>query len=71
MIEEWRAKHDNCYIVGDILMDLSKVFDCIPQELLIATLHAYGLNADALAIVYSYLKGRKQSVKINNTCSSL
>ena len=70
MIEEWRVKLDNDYIVGAILMDLSKAFDCIPHDLLIAKLHAYGFNENALVLIYSHLKRRKQSVRINNTYSS-
>ena len=70
MIEEWRVKLDNDNIVGAILMDLSKAFDCIPHDLLIAKLHAYGLDENALVRIYSYLKRRKQSVRINNTYSS-
>ena len=50
-------------------MDLSKAFDCIPHNLLIAKMHAYGFNLDSLKIFFSYLQGRKQNVKMNNTCS--
>ena len=70
MIEEWRVKLNNDYIVGAVLMDLSKAFDCIPPDLLIAKLHAYGFDENALVLIYSYLKRRKQSVRINNTNSS-
>ena len=48
-------------------MDLSKAFDCIPHDLLAAKLHACGLSEDAVTFVHSYLKRRKQGVKINDT----
>ena len=51
-------------------MDLSKAFDCIPHDLIIAELHACGFDENALVLVYSYLKKRKQSVRINNVYSS-
>ena len=44
--------------------------DCIPHDLLIAKPHAYGLDQNALVLMYSYLKRREQSVTINNTYSS-
>ena len=50
-------------------MDLSKDFDSIPHNLLIAKLHAYGFSIDAVTFFYSYLKRRNQNVKINNTHS--
>ena len=48
-------------------MDLSEAFDCIPHELLIAGMDAYGLNENALIFFFSFLKRQKQSVQINNT----
>ena len=50
-------------------MDLSKAFDSIPHDLLIAKVHAYGFSIDAITFFYSYLKRRNQNVKINNTHS--
>ena len=70
LIEEWKSKLDNNFIVGSVLMDLSKAFDCIPHDLIIAKLHAYGFGENALVLVYSYLKKRKQSDRINNVHSS-
>ena len=52
------------------MMDLSKAFDCIPHEILIAKLHAYGFSRDSLKLIYNYLKERKQRVKINAEYSS-
>ena len=69
LLEEWRENLDNNYTVGGVLMDLSKAFDCIPHDLLIAKLSAYGLNGNALKYIYTYLKNRKQCVRVNNVCS--
>ena len=55
---------------GALLTDLSKAFDCLLHDLLIAKLHAYGFEMKALRFVYSYLRERKQRVKIDNTYSN-
>ena len=69
MIWKWRKFLDIGHS-GALLTDLSKAFDCIDHELLIAKLHAYGLDTDSLKFIYSYLKGRKQRTKINSSYSS-
>ena len=45
-------------------------FDTINHKLLIAKLHAYGFNIEALEIIYDYLSDRWQRTKINNSFSS-
>ena len=55
LTENWKKHLDNKKIVGTVLMDLSKAFDCIPHDLLIAKLHAYGFNKKALTFLYSNL----------------
>ena len=52
-------------------MDLLKAFDCIPHELLIATLYAYGLSEETTTFLYSYLKWREQRVRIDDILCSL
>ena len=52
-------------------MDLSKAFDCLPHDLLVAKLEAYGLDTKTLKHMLSYLSGRKQCVKIRNSFSLL
>ena len=51
-------------------MDLSKAFDTINHELLIAKLHAYGFSNSALNLVLDYLSERWQRIKVNATFSS-
>jgi hypothetical protein len=70
MIEKWKMYRDKGGHAGGILMDLSKAFDTIKHELLIAKLHAYGFNRDALEIIKDYLKDRWQRTKINTSFST-
>ena len=70
LIEEWRAHLDENFVVGAVVTDLSKVFDCIAHDLLIGKFVAYGFSDTALRYIYSYLSNRKQYVRINNTYSS-
>ena len=51
-------------------MDLSKAFATINHELLIAKLHAYGFQKDALDILMSYLSDRFQRTKVNTSFST-
>ena len=56
-------------IVAAVIINLSRAFESIPHDLLIAKIHAYGFSIDSLVFFYSYLKRRKQNVKVNNTHS--
>ena len=70
MLEKWRETIDKGDCFGALLTDLSKAFDCILHDLLIAKLHAYGVEMKSLRFLYSYLNGREQRVKINDKYSS-
>ena len=70
MLEKWKKCIDNKGKAGVLLTDLSKVFDCLDHDLLIAKLEAYGLDYNALKLIHSYLNGRYQRVKINSRFSS-
>ena len=58
------------YFLGPTLMDLSKAFDTINHELLVAKLNANGFSKEKIRLIFSYLNIRKQRVKINETFSS-
>ena len=51
-------------------MDLSKVFDCAPHDLMIAKLAAHSVDENLLMYLYSYLSNRTQCVRINNVHSN-
>ena len=70
MIEKWKKTVDNRGVFGALLTDLSKAFDCIPHDLIIAKLEAYGFHIDALKLIHDNLSNRKQRVKVNDAYSS-
>ena len=70
LIENWKAAIDNNKKAGAVLTDLSKAFDSLNHELLLAKLDAYGFDEPSLNFIHSYLLNRKQRTKVNNTLSS-
>ena len=66
MTEKWRKSMDKGGFAGAILMDLSKAFDCMNHDLLIAKMNAYGFSKEALKTIQSFLESRWQRVKIEN-----
>ena len=70
LVEKWRKCLDNNRKAGILLTDLSKAFDCLVHDLLIAKLHAYGFDYLSLKLIYSYLSDRFQRVRINASFSS-
>ena len=69
MLRKWQASLSNSGKVGAVLMDLSKAFDCLPHDLLIAKMAAYGFGQDSLEVFLSYLKNRKHRVRIGSSLS--
>ena len=70
LTERWKNTLDQNGCGGAILMDLSKAFDTINHDLLIAKLGAYGFDTASLKLIRSYLTNRFQRTKVNKSSSS-
>ena len=51
-------------------MNLSKAYDCLPHDLLLTKLSAYGFDESAIVLIANYLSNRCQRVKIESTFNS-
>ena len=70
MVENCKKALDQGNEYGALLADLSKAFDCLPHDPIVAKLHAYGFSTDSLKLINSYLTECKQRSKINDQFSS-
>ena len=61
MTEKTKKTIDKGGTFGALLTDLSKAFDCMTRD---------ALDMNALNLIFDYLTGRKQQVKINSSFSS-
>ena len=69
LIDDWKKPLEKRRHVGAVLMDLSKAFDCLPHQLLVAKLKAYGVCGKSCALIWSYLSGRNQRVRVGSSTS--
>ena len=53
-------------VIGTVLIDLNNSYDCLPHDLLIAKLAAYGFENSATSLISDYLSKRYQQVKIGS-----
>ena len=70
MTEDWRRSLDYRESTTAVAVDLSKAFDSLNHNLLLANLKAYGLSQCAMSLMSSYLLVRKQRVCLHGVCSS-
>ena len=70
LLEDWREALDKNQYIAAVLVDLSKAFDCLPHNILLDKLSAYGVSPPhSVALLKSYLSNRKQQIKVNNVLS--
>ena len=70
LTEKWKKALDNEGFGGAVLMDLSKAFDTINHDFLIAKRRAYGFDKSNLKLLFSYLNNRCHRTNINQNFSS-
>ena len=70
LLEKWRYNVDQGRIFRALLTCLSKAFDCLVHDIIIAKLNSYRFDMKALNFIYEFLRNRKQRTKIDNGYSS-
>ena len=53
MLSDGKQALDSNQYVAAILMDFSKAFDCLPHDILLCKLSAYGLTEDTVKLMSS------------------
>ena len=54
--KNWQKTLDKSGVIGTVQMDLSKAYGCLPHDLLIAKLSAYGFEDSATCLWFTFLK---------------
>ena len=68
-VDDWRRGLDNNYLVGVVLVDISRAFDSISHDLLLCKMDHYGIRGEAKRWFQSYLSERKR-VMVDNEVST-
>ena len=71
LLQEWKGALDKNSVVGTVIMDLSKAFDLIRDDLLLARLTVYGICAHSLNLQKSYLTNCRQRVRVEDVTSDI
>ena len=70
LLKNWQKTLDKFGVIGTVLMDLSRAYDCLPHNLLKVKLAAYGFEDSATSLISDNLFKRYQRVKIGSVFSS-
>ena len=69
LLKPWLKELDDSGLVDTILMDLSKAYDCLPYDFVIAKFDTNGLSKSSWSLLLDYLTSRKQRLKIGSSYS--
>ena len=71
MTEKMKEARYNNKVFTPVVTDLSKAFDCLLDDLLIAKLHAFGFDLKSLRDIHAYLNDRVQVTKVSSFYSEI
>ena len=69
MTEEWRKNLDKGFDVVALFIDLSKAFDTVDHNILLAKLEHYNFHPNFIRLIKNYLEDRSIKVKVNDSFS--
>ena len=69
LLTSWQNSFYGGGFFGSVLVDLSKAYDFLPHDLLLAKLQAYGFSKESIRPFLSYLRNRTKRIKIGSTFS--
>ena len=71
MTKKMKESRDNNKVCAAVFTDLSKAFDCLLYDLLIAKFHAFGFDLKSLRVIHAYLNNRIQVTKVGSFYSEI
>ena len=71
MTEKMKEARDSNKVCAAVHTDLSKAFDCLLHNLLIAKLHALSFDLKSLKVIHAYLSHRIQVTKVGSSHSEI
>ena len=69
LLQAWQEELGKSGFVETILMDLSKAYDSLPHDLLVAKFEAYSIDKNGSNLIHNDLTNRKQRKKISSSYS--
>ena len=71
LIDIWLSEININKLCGALFIDFAKAFDVINHDLLLRKLTLYGLSANTLSLICSFLNSRLQKVSLKDSQSDL
>ena len=69
LLQAWQTELDKSGFVRTILMDLSKAYDTLPNDLLVAKFEVCSIDKIGLNLIHNYLTNHKQRTKVGSSYS--